>query len=296
MKNFVTTIFFICFMALPPACAAPQRIVSFSPVGTEILFALGQKERIAAVTDFCDYPPEALKKPKVGGFASINYEMLILMKADLVVLQDMHSQLVPQLKSLKIPYVILKQESIEGICKSITELGRICGSGTIAERMVKNILSEVGSLRAKVKGKARPSVMVCVSRELSEPVISTIYIAGQNNFYNELIDIAGGVNVSKERRIAYPQVSPDGISKMNPNIIIDLVGDKSYYHSKDKIDLETIFSTKYLKNQWMRSVSADAVKRGRIAVMNGTVYLRPGPRVGEVLRSFAEAIHPEIKR
>lgn len=296
MKNFVTTIFFICFMALPPACAAPQRIVSFSPVGTEILFALGQKERIAAVTDFCDYPPEALKKPKVGGFASINYEMLILMKADLVVLQDMHSQFVPQLKSLKIPYVILKQDSIEDICKSITELGRICGSGTIAERMVKNILSEVGSLRAKVKGKARPSVMVCVSRELSEPVISTIYIAGQNNFYNELIDIAGGVNVSKERRIAYPQVSPDGISKMNPNIIIDLVGDKSYYHSKDKIDLETIFSTKYLKNQWERSVSADAVKRGRIAVMNGTVYLRPGPRVGEVLRSFAEAIHPEIKR
>ncbi len=296
MKNFVMTIFFICFLALPPACAAPKRIVSFSPVGTEILFALGQKERIAAVTDFCDYPPEALKKPKVGGFASINYEMLILMKADLVVLQDMHSQFVPQLKSLKIPYVILKQESIEDICKSITELGRICGSGTIAERMVKNILSEVGSLRAKVKGKARPSVMVCVSRELSEPVISTIYIAGQNNFYNELIDIAGGVNVSKERRIAYPQVSPDGISKMNPNIIIDLVGDKSYYHSKDKIDLETIFSTKYLKNQWERSVSADAVKRGRIAVMNGTVYLRPGPRVGEVLRSFAEAIHPEIKR
>ncbi len=296
MKNFVMTIFFICFLALPPACAAPKRIVSFSPVGTEILFALGQKERIAAVTDFCDYPPEALKKPKVGGFASINYEMLILMKADLVVLQDMHSQFVPQLKSLKIPYVILKQDSIEDICKSITELGRICGSGTIAERMVKNILSEVGSLRAKVKGKARPSVMVCVSRELSEPVISTIYIAGQNNFYNELIDIAGGVNVSKERRIAYPQVSPDGISKMNPNIIIDLVGDKSYYHSKDKIDLETIFSTKYLKNQWERSVSADAVKRGRIAVMNGTVYLRPGPRVGEVLRSFAEAIHPEIKR
>lgn len=296
MKNFVMTIFFICFLALPPACAAPKRIVSFSPVGTEILFALGQKERIAAVTDFCDYPPEALKKPKVGGFASINYEMLILMKADLVVLQDMHSQFVPQLKSLKIPYVILKQDSIEDICKSITELGRICGSGTIAERMVKNILFEVGSLRAKVKGKARPSVMVCVSRELSEPVISTIYIAGQSNFYNELIDIAGGVNVSKERRIAYPQVSPDGISKMNPNIIIDLVGDKSYYHSKDKIDLETIFSTKYLKNQWERSVSTDAVKRGRIAVMNGTVYLRPGPRVGEVLRSFAEAIHPEIKR
>ncbi|MEG1800224.1 MAG: ABC transporter substrate-binding protein [Synergistaceae bacterium] len=197
---------------------------------------------------------------------------------------------------LKIPYVILKQDSIEDICKSITELGRICGSGAIAERMVKNILSEVGSLRAKVKGKARPSVMVCASRELSEPVISTIYIAGQSNFYNELIDIAGGVNVLKERRIAYPQVSLDGISKMNPNIIIDLVGDKSYYHSKDKIDLETIFSIKYLKNQWERSVSADAVKRGRIAVMNGTVYLSPGPRVGEVLRSFAEAIHPEIKR
>ena len=68
------------------AAAAPVRIVSLSPVGTEILFDLGQGDRVVGVTEFCDYPPEAEAKPKVGGFTEVNLENLVAMGADLLVL------------------------------------------------------------------------------------------------------------------------------------------------------------------------------------------------------------------
>ena len=76
----------------PGAEAFPKRIVSLTPVGTEILFALGQGDNVIGVTNFCDYPPEALKKPKIGGYAEVNFETLLSKKADLLVLQDMHLQ------------------------------------------------------------------------------------------------------------------------------------------------------------------------------------------------------------
>ncbi|MCK9341908.1 MAG: ABC transporter substrate-binding protein, partial [Synergistaceae bacterium] len=138
-------------------------------------------------------------------------------------------------------------------------------------------------------------VLLCVSRELSEKQINTFYVAGNNNFYGEMIALAGGENAVTEKKISYPQVSLEGLMTINPNVIIDLVGDKTFYHSKDKIDVDTIFNEKYLKGQWQRSVKVDAVNKGRIYIMQGTVYLRPGARSGMILKAFAKAIHPEVK-
>jgi len=50
--------------------ASPKRIISLTPVGTEILFELGQGDNIIGVTDFCDYPAEAAKKAEDGRFRS----------------------------------------------------------------------------------------------------------------------------------------------------------------------------------------------------------------------------------
>jgi iron complex transport system substrate-binding protein len=83
--------------------ASPKRIISLTPVGTEILFALGQGDNIIGVTNFCDYPPEANKKPKMGDFAALNFESLMAMKTDLLLLQDMHMQFTPSWTGLRYP-------------------------------------------------------------------------------------------------------------------------------------------------------------------------------------------------
>ena len=105
------TVFLLLFilMSASHADASPNRIVSLSPVGTEILYMLGQERNIAAVTNFCDYPPEAKQKPKVGGFTDVSMENLIAMNADLIVLQDLHKKLALNLEKLGVPYVTIRQ-------------------------------------------------------------------------------------------------------------------------------------------------------------------------------------------
>ncbi|HAH69652.1 MAG TPA: ABC transporter substrate-binding protein [Synergistaceae bacterium] len=275
--------------------ASPKRIISLTPVGTEILFELGQGDNIIGVTDFCDYPAEAAKKPKMGDFAAVNFEAVMSMKTDLLLLQDMHMQFTPQLDKLRIPYLVMKQNSIDEICDSIIRLGKVCSAQSKAAKLVSNIRADVDLVTSKVKGLKRPKVILCVSRELSEYQINSFYVASNNNFYGEMISLAGGENAVSEKKTAYPQVSLEGLMKINPSVIIDLVGDKTFYHSKDSIDVETIFNDKYLRNQWERSAKVDAVKKGRIYIMQGTVYLRPGARSGKILKAFAKAIHPEVK-
>ena len=191
-------------MFSPSAEASPRRIVSLTPVGTEILFALGQGDNVIGVTNFCDYPPEALKKPKIGGYAEVNFETLLSKKADLLVLQDMHLQFRDDLKKLKIPYVVVRQESIADIYGSIAELGRICGAQKKASELTAKMKTEIEAIVSRVKGLQAPSVLLCVSRELSEKRISVFYAAGTKTFYNELITLAGGKSVLSGEKSGSP--------------------------------------------------------------------------------------------
>ncbi|MEG1912799.1 MAG: helical backbone metal receptor [Cloacibacillus sp.] len=279
-----------------PSEAGPERIISVTPVGTEILFALGQGNNIAGVTSFCDYPPEALKKPKIGGYSDINFEALIAQRADLIVLQDMHRQYIPDLKKLKIPYFVVKQENISDIYQAVEGLGKVCGASKKAERLVAGMKKEIAAISKKVNGRPRPGVLLCVSRELSGNVIPTFYAAGTKNFYNEVISLAGGENVMQRTTssASYPKISQEGLALIDPEVIVDLVGEAKYYHSADKIDLNKVFKEKYLKDQWKSGAKVKAVRDGRIYIMDGTVFLRPGPRLPFVVKAFAKALHPEV--
>ncbi len=276
--------------------AAPERIVSLSPVGTEMLFALGQGERIIAVTEFCDYPPEAMERPSIGGFATLNLEGLLAMGTDLLVIQDLHEQFVPQLERLNIPHVLLRQDGIDDVYAGLADLGRACGAEPRASAEIERIRGEVEAVRRTVRAAAsRPSVLVSVSRELSEPTVTAFYAAGRRTFYNELVELAGGVNASHEERIAYPRIAQEGLAILNPDVVLDLVGDRRFYHSGDGLDVDAVFQRDALVRQWTAGVATNAVRSGQIHILEGTVYLRPGPRIGAMLRSFAERIHPELE-
>ncbi|ANZ46029.1 ABC transporter substrate-binding protein [Cloacibacillus porcorum] len=299
MKPFFRLFIFLSLVLMfsPSAEASPRRIVSLTPVGTEILFALGQGDNVIGVTNYCDYPPEALKKPKIGGYAEVNFETLLSKKADLLVLQDMHLQFKDDLKRLKIPYVVVRQESLGDIYDSIAELGKVCGAQKRAAELTAKMKADIAAVRAKVMGLPSPSVLLCVSRELSEERISVFYAAGEKTFYNELITLAGGKNAltGEKSGYPYPKISQEGLAALNPEVIIDLVGERTFYHAMEHIDLDKVFNEEYLKGQWLAGTKVRAVRGGRIAVLDGTVYLRPGPRLPEILRAFAKVIHPEVK-
>lgn len=275
---------------------APRRIVSLSPVGTELLFTLGVGDRLVGVTDFCDTPPEARTKPRLGGFAALNLEALLAVGADLIVFQDLHLQFLPQIERLGIPYVLLKQNSVEEALLSIEALGRACGEDEAAAALVGTMRAEIAALAEKVAATAsRPRVVLAVSRELSEPRISSFYAAGRATFYNELIELAGGTNALESGGADYPLLSVEGLLALNPEVIVDLIGDRNFYHSMEPVDADYVFDRERLTRQWMESAKVRAVTEGRVHILEGTIFLRPGPRIGQILRAFAEILHPEIE-
>lgn len=286
------SVLFLLFFPRPSECA-PKNIVSLSPVGTEILFALGQGDNVRYVTEFCDYPPEARDKPKLGGFNGMNYEKLAESGADLAVLSDIHLQYTDGLDKLGIAYCVVRQGSVAEICGSITELGKICEAEAEAKRITEAMKNEISRISEKAARLPKRSVLLCVSREISEPRISVFYAAGGKTFYDELITLAGGENVLKDSEAAYPRVSAEGLITLSPEAIIDLVGDSAYYHAPGDIDKETVFSEERLMEQWRNAPQIEAVSEGRVTILRGTVFLRPGPRIPEILKAFARAIHPE---
>ncbi|MFA7621131.1 MAG: helical backbone metal receptor [Aminobacteriaceae bacterium] len=276
-----------------PLEAGPSRIVSLTPVGTEILFALGQGDNISAVTEFCDTPEEALLKPRIGGFAVVNLEALLAMETDLIVMQDIHAPFIPQLEQLGVPYVVLRQSSVEDVLLSIAELGRVCEASNAASEMEDRLRREISRVSERASASDRPRVLLSVSRELSEPRISAFYAAGRGTFYDELIELAGGVNAVPPGGASYPMLSPEGLMKLDPDVIVDLVGARGYYHSMEPVDDDLVFDRDRLIRQWRENADTSAAKEGRIHILEGTAFLRPGPEMWRILRALAEIIHPE---
>lgn len=295
VKIIALLLLFVAFLLSSPVLAAPRRIVSLSPVGTEILYMLNQGGNVVGVTDFCDYPPEARRVPKVGGFTGISLENLISMTPDLVVLQDIHEELASKLSGLGVPYVMAKQESVEDVYRSILAVGAACSVGELAERRAADIKSSIALIAEKTASLPKRSVLLCVSREPGEPRISAFFAAGGKTFYDELIALAGGENVLKNASAAYPKISAEGLVSLDPEVVIDLAGDGAYYHSSGNIDRDALFAEERLRGQWLSGPKVRAVRGGRVSVLCGTVYLRPGPRIPEILKAFAAAIHPEAE-
>ena len=101
----------------------PQRLVSFGPNITEILFALGLGEKVVGVTDFCDYPEAAKLKPKVGDAFNPSLERIVGLEPDLVFTVK-QEQLNGELDALGIRFMVLEPEDIDGIFKGIINCPR----------------------------------------------------------------------------------------------------------------------------------------------------------------------------
>lgn len=296
LKKFIILLsVLIIASASSAAYASPKRIISLTPVGTEILYALGQGNNIIGVTTFCDYPPEAAKKPKIGGYVDISLESLLEKKVDLLVLSDLHLRFKNDLERLHIPHVFIMQGNIKEIYKSIEDVGAACGEVKRAAKIVSQMKSDIASVKAKAGKLPKKKALLCVSRELSDERVSVFYAAGKGTFYDELLGIAGGDNVMGTTRAQYPKVTAEGLTVLAPDVIIDMVGERQFYHAMEKIDIDKIFNDRYLKGQWLRGVKVKATQTGQVYILQGTAFLRPGPRLKQILVSFARALHPEVK-
>lgn len=253
---------------------APTRIVSLAPSVTEILFAIGLHEQIVGVSDFCDYPPEAKQKAKVG-YSHPNIEVIVTLQPDLVLAPRafLQADLLAKLEQLKIPTFIVDPESFEEIPSRIQTIGRIVNRSASADVVAMEMRQRIAAIRAKTEALSRVRVLYVLN---SQPLITV----GPGSYIHQVINVAGGSNIASQTTVPYPHLNMEAVLKEDPEIIIFPIG------KAEGIPLSE-------QQQWLRWTSLSAVKQGRLHQISADVVNRPGPRIVEGLEALARILHPE---
>jgi iron complex transport system substrate-binding protein len=231
----------------------PTRIVSLAPSITEMLFALGLDRDIIAVTQFCDYPPQALAKQKVG-YSNPSIEAIVALNPDLIIAprEFLRADLLGKIEQLQIPLVVLSANSVADIATHLSKLGAIFGRAAQADATIRDLQQRIESVRRVTAG--RPAVRVLYVLN-SHPLITV----GPGSFLHELIGLAGGSNVAASTAVPYPRLNMEIALREDPDVLLFL----------------------------------SAVKHGRLRHVPSDLLNRPGPRIGDGLEALARAIHPE---
>ncbi|MGB5991274.1 MAG: cobalamin-binding protein, partial [Desulfobacterales bacterium] len=254
----------------------PQRVVSLAPSITEIVFALDQGHRLQGVTTYSDFPPEAVKLPKVGSYVHLDLEKIVALKPDLcIAIKDGNPRVIAQrLESLKIPVYAVDPNNLETIMKTVLEIGTLLNAKGRANQLVQNMdlrIQKVKSLVAKTTHRPRVFLQIGVS-----PIVS----AGTHTFIHELIVIAGGTNLSAGP-IPYPRFSREKVLALSPEIIIITSMARSAVFEK-------------VKAEWEKWPNMPAVRNQRIYVEDSNFFDRPTPRLVDGLELLIRLIHPEL--
>ena len=253
----------------------PTRIISLAPSITEILFAIGLNDEIVGVTEFCDYPPKALEKPKVG-YAQPNLESLVALQPDLVIAPKsfLRVDILKKLEQLKIPTFVLEPHTVEEIMAHIQVLGRIVGRSQQANDVAADLRKQISTLSQQLEGLPRPSMLYVIN---SEPLIT----AGPGSFIHRLIELAGGRNVAEEAMAPYPRLSMEEVFRQNPEVLVFSAG-----------KFEGIPQAE--QDRWKRWDTLAAVKHERLYQMQSELLNRPGPRIIDGLKQLVRFLHPEV--
>lgn len=245
----------------------PQRIVSLAPSVTEILFALGVDDRVAGVTSFCDYPPDARQKPIVGDTLKPSVEKILALKADLVIISTASQveALFQQLVELGIPVYVSNPRSIDGVLESITRIGELVGVRDRAIKVTDELRGRIDAVEARVANTSRPPVFVIVG---TQPLMT----AGSGSFITDLINRSGGQSISADDSGDYPQYSIETVVAKRPEIIFLQAGGNELPP---------------------RLRQTPAAGSNRVYHIDDDLLLRPGPRIVDGLERIAAKIHPE---
>jgi iron complex transport system substrate-binding protein len=254
--------------------SAPQRVVSLAPSITEMLFALGLDDHVAGVTNFCNYPPAALAKPKVG-YTHPNLETLLGLRPDMVAAPSefLRVDVLTKLDELKIPVFILQARSLEDVFSHIHLLGRIFGRSAAADAVTRQMRERLGEITRQLTSVSHRRVLYVLN---SQPLITV----GPDSYIHQMIGLAHGTNIAAAASGAYPRLSMETVLEQNPEVLIFPVGSMEGVPDNER-------------QAWSQWTALSAVQHRRLHVVSSDALNRPGPRVMEGLEQLARAIHPE---
>lgn len=244
-----------CFL---PAGAA--RVISLLPSYTEIIFELGAGAELAGVSTFCDWPPAAAQKEKIGDYLRPNLEKIYSLKPDLVFAGIWQGSPVAQeLRNAGIKVVELPEErKIEDIFRTVELIAAGLGRKKEAAALVKKMKT---GLKSALAASRRPAVYL----EVDEGG----WTAGKRSFLSDAIEKAGGKNIFAGEDKSYFQASWEAVVKRDPDAVVLLSGSAGDFARRPLAQ------------------GLKAVKGGRVFTgLDRDAFSRPGPRIAAEIRKL----------
>ena len=259
----------------------PEKIISLIPSNTEIVYALENGEAIVGVTDFDNYPEEAMSKEKIGGI-EFNIEKMISLKPDLIFAHestaDGAAAGLQQLRDAGIDIVVVNDaQNLDGVYTSIEMIGEAIGETEKAAGLVddmKNRFAELKKQAEAIKADQQKTVFVEVSPA------PEIYAAGKNTFIDEMLTLIGANNAIGDME-GWPKVDQEAIVERNPDVVVTTYG----YYSEKPVE-------QVLGRQGWNHVKA--VKDQQVFDVHSDLVTRSGPRLAEGAEELAKAIYPDV--
>ena len=260
--------------ATPPAFA--QRIISVVPSATEMLFALGVGDRVIAVGDYDQYPPEIATRPRMGGLLNPNIEKMIELKPDLVVTYGSQDVLRERLKAVGIRLYPFTHGSIDHTLDYMIELGKTVDAEARAREIVQHIRKTFSDLRQTAPA-AHPSVLLVHNRGAG--LLGSFYSVGAKAFQHELIEIGGGKNIFSDVDREVVQPSLEEVIRRGPDIIIETIPPPV-----------AAAEIEQRQKDWQVLTKVPAVANHHVYVVAEEYMLVPGTRLGLAAQLFADLI------
>jgi iron complex transport system substrate-binding protein len=236
--------------------APPVRIVSLAPSVTEILYDLGAGGRIAAVTDFCDYPEAAKRKPKIGGFANPSLEAVVAARPDLVIMaaDGNPAEFHQRLKNFGINTYVFRAKRLADLPRGIRDLGVALGMKRIAEKRASDVEKQLAALAKRTKSSARgQKVRKALFIIHPEPLL----VAGRETVIDDALKLLKLDNIAAGAGSKYPKYNIEEIIRRSPDVIFIGRGPMSANLSQSLMKrLETL----------------EAVRKGRVYYTSELLY------------------------
>lgn len=255
---------------------APERVVSLAPNITEMIFAIGGQDQLAARSHACDFPPEVYDYPEVVTFPEFDLPTVASHNPDLVLAtNEIHNEkIIGFFDKYKIPLHFQSYKGLSDIYRNIEVLGAMLQLEENAQALSDSLQRLVKTIADSTAGQVRYKTMLVLS-------VKPLIVAGGNSYMHEVIETAGGQNAFGDKDSRYPPVTPEAVIKAAPEYIILPTSNEQMY--SELIAEYPAFHT-----------TLPAALNNRVYIVPPDLFVRAGPRILEGIAQLTRILHPRI--
>ena len=253
-----------------------QRVVSLAPHATELLYAVGAGNQLVGAVEHSDWPPEARKLSRVGGYSRLDLEAILALEPDLVVAWDSgnpQGQL-QRLRDLGLTVYTSEPRALADIPQALVRLGTLTGhkeQGRAAAADFRTKLAQLAQRYAQ-----RPELRVFY-QVWNQPLVTL----GQDHLISHIIQLCGGRNIFDDLTVMAPHIDLEAVLLRNPEVIVASgMGEERPEWLED----------------WQRWPTLSAVAAGNLFFIHPDIIQRHSPRVLEGAARLCEHLDTARRR